>query len=218
MNKIVMSGVRPTRIELLKLKKRQVLARKGHDLLEEKLDAMVIASSHYFERYQMQKEKMVIDIRTAFSRLVEAEMTSGHDGLREVAGAVREMEDIRMDTRVIMGVKVPLISIPETLHIPGQGRGYSYTGTSALVDETAECFEGVIKAALALAELEDTIRRLEQEIIRTRRRVNALENILIPRLVATEKYIGMHLEEREREDLFRRKRTKQVIREKAESS
>jgi V/A-type H+-transporting ATPase subunit D len=76
-------------------------------------------------------------------------------------------------------------------------------------------FERVIRIALALAELEDTVRRLEQEIIRTRRRVNALENILIPRLAATEKYIEMHLEEREREDMFRRKRTKQVMREKA---
>ncbi len=131
MNKIVMSGVRPTRIELLKLKKRQVLARKGHDLLEEKLDAMVIESSHFIERYHMQKEIMNMEIKTAFSRLVEAEMMTGRDGLREVAGSIREMEEIRMDTRVIMGVKVPLISIPETLHIPGQGRGYSYSGTSS---------------------------------------------------------------------------------------
>jgi V/A-type H+-transporting ATPase subunit D len=211
-------GIRPTRIELLKLKKRQALARKGHDLLEEKMDAMVLENSRFIERYRQQKEKMNMDIRTAFSRLIEAEMVMGRDGLREVAGAIMEMEEIQMETRVIMGVKVPLISIPETLHMTGQGRGYSYTGTSVLVDETADYFERVIKNALALAELEDTIRRLEQEIIRTRRRVNALENILIPRLAATEKYIEMHLEEREREDLFRRKRTKQVMREKAESS
>lgn len=218
MNKIELGGVRPTRIELLKLKKRQVLARKGHDLLEEKLDALVIENSRFIERYHLQKEKMKMDVRTAFSRLVEAEMTTGRDGLREVAGAIREMEDIRVETRVVMGVKVPLISNPETVHIPGQGRGYSYSGTSVLVDEAADSFERVVMNALTLAELEDTIRRLEQEIIRTRRRVNALENILIPRLAATEKYIAMHLEEREREDLFRRKRTKQVMREKAESS
>ncbi len=217
MNKIAISGVRPTRIELLKLKKRQVLARKGHDLLEEKLDAMVIECSHYIDQYHHQKEKIHNEIRTAFSRLIETEMTTGRDGLREMAAAVREIEDIPMDTRVIIGVKVPSITIPETLHVTGKGRGYSYMGTSALVDETADGFERVIQIALSLAELGDTVRRLEQEIIRTRRRVNALENILIPRLAATEKYIEMHLEEREREDMFRRKRTKQVMREKAGS-
>lgn len=212
MSKLAISGIRPTRIELLKLKRQEVLAQRGHDLLEEKLDAMVMEFFRYLDSYIHLKRQAQESVDDALNALSEAHLVIGRNKLEEVAGSARKMEDIPMYTRSIMGVRVPGIDLPESLR-SYSGRGYSYLGTTSHVDEAAAAFERSARVMLELAELEGTVRRLALEIRNTRRRVNALENILIPRLQATRRYIEMHLEEREREDLFRRKRTKSLIQE-----
>jgi V/A-type H+-transporting ATPase subunit D len=83
--------------------------------------------------------------------------------------------------------------------------------TSAKLDEACDKFRNLLMDILKLAEVEGTIERLAIEIEKTKRRVNALEHIFIPRLKATEKYIEMQLQEREREDFFRRKRIKAIM-------
>jgi V/A-type H+-transporting ATPase subunit D len=90
-------------------------------------------------------------------------------------------------------------------------RGYSLIGTSARIDEVARRFEEELNVVVEVAEREATLHRLAAEIQRTSRRVNALEHVTLPRLLAQSRLIGMILEEREREDLFRLKRVKQKI-------
>ncbi|HUU75535.1 MAG TPA: V-type ATP synthase subunit D [Methanoregulaceae archaeon] len=206
------SGIRPTRIELLKLKKQELLAERGHDLLEEKLDAMVIEFFRYVDTYKNLVEKAQDKIDCATKELSESKMILGSNRLEEISLSAQKMVDIPMDTRSVMGVRVPRITMPESIKAHPQS-GYSYLGTTARLDEAATSFEEAVRIILELAELEGTVRRLALEIRSTRRRVNALENILIPRLQATRRYIEMHLDEREREDLFRRKRTKKLIQE-----
>jgi len=208
LSKKIISGVRPTRIELLKLRKREILARKGHDLLEEKRDAMVMEFFRMIDEYWERQEQLERDLERAYEQLLEAQMVMGYASVGEISHAVPEMAEITMELRPIMGVKVPVIKEPETLRGTAE-RGYSYVSTSAAFDEAADSFESVMKHVLRVAETETAIRKLAQEIERTKRRVNALENILIPRLHETQKYIEMHLEELEREDIFRRKRTKE---------
>jgi len=212
MTKLAISGIRPTRIELLKLKRQEMLAQRGHDLLEEKLDAMVMEFFRYLDSYIHLKRETQESVDDALAALSAAHLVIGRNRLEEVAGSAQKMDDIPMQTRSIMGVRVPWIEVPKSLRSYSQ-RGYSYLGTTSHLDEAAASFEDSAKAILELAELEGTVRRLALEIRNTRRRVNALENILIPRLQATRRYIEMHLEEREREDLFRRKRTKSLIQE-----
>jgi V/A-type H+/Na+-transporting ATPase subunit D len=206
-DKKIISGTRPTRIELLKLRRREILAQKAHDLLDEKLDAMVGEFLAMVEEYQNTRESLNHTIRGAYGSLIEAQMVMGTTGVQESAHLVYEMADVPMSVRHVMGVKVPLVQVPSTIVRSGE-RGYSLTGTSALVDETAARFEGVLRDLLILSEKEVTLRRLSLEIEKTRRRVKALENVLIPRLKETQKYIEMHLEELAREDLFRRKMVK----------
>lgn len=210
MSKLAISGIRPTRIELLKLKRQEVLAQRGHDLLEEKLDAMVMEFFRYLDSYIRLKREVQESVDRALDALSAAHLVTGRNRLEEIAGSTPKMDDLSMDMRSIMGVRVPGIVVPETLRTYSR-TGYSYLGTNTHLDCAATLFEHSTRKILELAELEGTVRRLALEIRNTRRRVNALENILIPRLKATRRYIEMHLEEREREDLFRRKRTKNII-------
>ncbi|MBP1927528.1 V/A-type H+-transporting ATPase subunit D [Methanolinea mesophila] len=204
-------GIRPTRIELLKLKRQEVLAQKGHDLLEEKLDAMTIAYLSYRQPYLRQKELVNKSLENALRTLGRAEMFMGLTSVEMIAHSIPGIPDIPMDTAKVMGVSVPRIPLQEKRPGTSSGLGYSILGTSAVLDEALEKFENLLGELLRLAELEGTITRINREMKRTRRRVNALEKIYIPQIQATHRYIEMHLEEREREDQFRRKRTKQLL-------
>ncbi|NKQ39452.1 MAG: V-type ATP synthase subunit D [Methanosarcinales archaeon] len=212
MGKNILSGVRPTRMELLKLKKRKILAQKGHDLLEEKRDALIMEFFKRIKNYRKDKAELEIEIKKAFETLIEAQMVIGYTGLEESSYSVNEMKDIEMKVRNITGVKVPLIEKMEFLR-ESKERGYSFVSTSAKLDEAANSFENVVKNILRLAESEGSIRKLAQEIEKTKRRVNALENILIPKLGNTQNYIKMHLAELEREDFFRRKKIKSALKD-----
>ncbi|MCQ8894517.1 MAG: V-type ATP synthase subunit D [Methanolinea sp.] len=201
------SGIRPTRIELLRLRKQETLAQRGHDLLEEKLDAMVVAFLGYRQAYLEQKYRVREAYRSARAALDRAEMVAGTVTVDEVAQSSPPLPEIPLGTRLVMGVRVP--SLPAG-PLPVHQQGYGLLGTSSTIDTASRKFEELTREIIVLAEREGTARRLSQEIQRTRRRVNALERILIPRLQATRKYIEMHLEEREREDQFRRKRIKHI--------
>jgi V/A-type H+-transporting ATPase subunit D len=212
MSGAVIRSIRPTRIELLKIKKQLLLARRGHDLLEEKLDALLLEFLRNIEVYRKEKAGVRESLSRAVRYLDDTTMVMGSRTVEEIALCTPEMPDIPMDSRVIMGVGVPRIEVSEAA-AGGKMSGYSYLGTTTRLDETVAAFQSVTAELLRLAEREGTVRKLAEEIKVTRRRVNALEHILIPRLEATRQYIEMHLEEREREDLFRRKRTKQLLME-----
>ena len=109
-----------------------------------------------------------------------------------------------------MGIPVPFIERKSVARGP-LGRGYSLPSVSNRIDATAEAFEGLLDLVIELADSEMRLRRLAEEVGRTTRRVNALDNVLIPRLAAQRDYIQMILEEREREDLFRLKRVKMKL-------
>jgi len=205
----VITSIRPTRMELLKLRKRRVLAEKGHDLLEEKRDALVMEFFKLIEARRTLKKELEEKIKRAYESLIEAQMIMGFSGLESASYSVTEMADVTVDTKNIMGANVPIIE--ETPLREGKERGYGYAGTSVKLDEAASYFEEVLKHVLKLAEKDGAISMLAQEIEKTKRRVNALENVFIPKLSATQNYIEMHLEEMEREDFFRRKRIKALL-------
>ncbi|HJJ43355.1 MAG TPA: V-type ATP synthase subunit D, partial [Methanocorpusculum sp.] len=114
---------------------------------------------------------------------------------------------INLKSKNIMGVVVPKIeaqSVKKSL----TNRGYGVLGTSAAIDEAADAFEELVECIILSAELETTMKRLLDEIESTKRRVNALEYKVIPELVEARNFIKMRLDEMEREELFRMKRSK----------
>ncbi len=206
----VIEGINPTRMELLSIRKRKKLAEKGHKLLSEKRDALVVQFFDIIKDRNTLRERAERDLRKSYMRLVEAQMIMGQEGVEDATGSIPALGDVPMKTVNIMGVHVPKVEYDA---IPSQSGKplYGYIGTSAKLDEATQKFRGLLIDILKLAEIEGTIERLAIEIEKTKRRVNALEHIFIPRLKATEKYIEMQLQEREREDFFRRKRIKAIM-------
>jgi V/A-type H+-transporting ATPase subunit D len=127
--------------------------------------------------------------------------------VRSVAFTAKESPEISLSGKNIMGVVVPKISstgVKKTL----LERGYGIIGTNSYIDETADSYEDLVEKIITAAELETTMKRLLDEIEKTKRRVNALEFKIIPELIAAMKYIRFMLEEMERENTFRLKRVK----------
>ena len=205
----IIEGVKPTRMELLRIRKRLELAEKGHKLLEDKRDALIERFFKSIKRRDEIKREVEDILSKAMQALIEAEMIMGVDQVRISAKMVGKIREIRFLRDNIMGVKVPKID-RENLDLRAEGF-YSFTGTCIRLDEAKKLFEEALRKLIDLAEIDGAVKALALEIEKTKRRVNVLENVLIPKLQATRKRIEMLLEEREREDFFRRKRIKAIM-------
>lgn len=203
-------NIQPTRGELLKLKRRIELAERGHELLQEKRDALVTEFFDNIDLLRNRREKTSEKLEEAFQALIETKVAMGTSKLKEAASAATRDLEIDVGSRNIMGVNVPVVEAEE-IERKNTERGYSIHQTSAKLDGAANKFEEALKAIFELAESEKTVRLLAQEIEKTKRRVNSLEHVLLPRLKDNREYIEMRLEEQEREDYFRLKRMKQKI-------
>ena len=205
----IMEGVSPTRMDLLDIRKKLVLAEKGHKLLEEKRDALV---EKFFGMIHTRNElvkELDHDFKESFQSLIQAQMLLGEKKVEEISYVTPELGEIDIDTDNIMGVKIPKMN-QENITADIQP-SYSFIETCSKLDDAQQDFRHLLKKLIKLADLEGGIKSLAVEIEKTKRRVNVLENNLIPKLLATRKYIEMQLEEREREDFFRRKRIKALM-------
>lgn len=205
----VMAGVKPTRMELLKIRKRTLLAEKGHKLLSEKRDALVSEFFDVIEGRNELKTELITKLHKAYLSLIEAQMIIGRDKVKNISKSIPSTPDLEIETANIFGISVPKITPPKLSNDPE----YGLATTTVRLDTASSKFKGVLTKVLQLAEVEASIERLAIEIEKTKRRVNALEYIFIPKLKATIKYITMQLEEREREDFFRRKRIKALLKD-----
>ncbi|ADP78038.1 V-type ATPase, D subunit [Methanothermus fervidus DSM 2088] len=206
----IMEGVNPTRMELLKLKQREKLAVKGHNLLKEKRNALIMEFFNLLDRIKGMRKEIEEELQDAFKDLMEAYIHTGDAKVKKAAMAVQESVSVDIDSRSIMGVVVPLVDA-ESKERSMVERGYGLFDTSAKIDEVAKKFEKLIPKIIELGEVEKSIRLLAGEIESTKRRVNALEHIIIPKLKNTIKYIEMRLEEMERENFVRLKMIKRSM-------
>jgi V/A-type H+-transporting ATPase subunit D len=210
-----MMAVSPTRMGLLRLRRRIALARKGHDLLREKMDALVMEFFEVLRRIYEAREKAFEQLARAHSQLSLCLASWGTLETEQAAREARKGVFLETSVRYVMGVPVPVAEVGETVRT-SLGRGYSLLSPS-LLDRASEEFERALKLLVEVAELEETARALAGELERTRRRVNALEYILIPRLEASLKFIAMRLDEMEREHFFRLKRIKALLERREEA-
>jgi len=206
-------SVSPNRMELIKLKQRTALAQKGHDLLKDKMDALVMELFDTLRRIQESRAKAMEQLRKSYSALSNCMAVLGTVETMQAARQTRKEVQIEVSTRNIMGIQVPTVEIGETER-NALTRGYSLHLTSSSLDIAAKELERALRLLIGLAELEETAFAIARELERTKRRVNALEYILIPRLKDAMRFIMMRLDEMERENFTRLKRIKAILEER----
>ncbi len=203
----ILPGTKTTRMELLALKNRMKLAERGHNLLREKRDSLIMEFFNTIAEIKEAREKVDKSLTESFSALTQAKMIMGPARVIEFAYASKFEADLKISTRSMMGVRVPVLSVEQhSSELP-----YSLSDSSTKFDVMSEKFKEALKAIVRLAEIESTVKRLALEIERTKRRVSALETVVIPRLDATVRFVKLALEEREREDFVRLKMVRDWI-------
>ncbi len=202
--------ITPTRMELLRLRKRVALAQRGHDLLKEKMDALVMEFFGILKRIRGARERALQQLSVAHRSLSVCFAVMGTIETFQASKEVRKELQVGVSTRSIMGVVVPSLEA-ERIERDALTRGYSLHMTSSTMDNASKEFEKALGLLIELAELEESARALARELEKTKRRVNALEYIVIPRLEGTIKFISMKFDERERENFSRLKRIKAMI-------
>jgi len=204
---MALRDIKPTRSELIDLKRKIKLSERGYKILKMKRDGLIL---EFFKILANAKDSRG-DLLRKYDRAVEmmalANTVEGAIGVKATAFSVKEVPQITVKSKNIMGVVVPQIESSKVKKSLSE-RGYGVLGTTTVIDETASAFEDLVEAITLNAEVETTMKRLLDEIEKTKRRVNALEFKVIPELTAARDFIKMRLDEMEREELFRMKRTK----------
>jgi V/A-type H+-transporting ATPase subunit D len=203
--------VRPTRSELLERKQQITLAEQGMDLLKQKRDALLIEFMSVMDETLRLSSDLQRTTNEAQYSLAIAKAVDGVVSVRSAAFATRGEITIDMTGTKIMGIAVPVVTKGESPVRTSFTRGYAITGVSSRIDETADKFERILDVIIEYADIETRLKRLGEEIQKTNRRVNALEQITVPALREQVAYIRMALDERAREDLFRLKKVKKKI-------
>lgn len=205
--------VNATRMELLNTRAKIRLAQKGHDLLKEKMDALVIELYAIKDEVHQAQKKIEEELAIAYQSLAKGEMIIGPDKIRDLAQYAPAVLEIRTETVSIMGVKSPRFIVKE-VEKEGEGIFYGLTSSSAQLDRAILYFRKTLRTLMIIAEKMTLLEKLASEINKTKRRVNALNYILLPRLRQTATFIASTLEEQERETFSRLKRVKAILESK----
>jgi len=199
--------IKPTRSELMKLKNRIKLARSGHKLLKKKRDGLILEFFEVLKRIRSIRKELAAKYKDAHSKVDMARVMDSDLELHSLALAIKDQPEVTVTTKNIMGVVVPKIdsSIQKKKLMD---RGYGLMSPSIPAMEATSAYEELLEYILLAAEVETSLKRLLSEIDRTKRRVNALEFEVIPKLMRVKSFIELRLEEQERETIFRTKRIK----------
>jgi len=201
--------VKPTRSELLKLKKQIKLAKSGYSLLKKKRDGLILEFFEILKKVKNLRAELVEEYKKAVRKISIARILESDLNIKSTAMAISKIPEVKLAKKNIMGVVVPKIESQE-LGKNFLERGYGLF-SSAATNEAAEAFEKVVEKSIAAAEVETTMKKVLNEIEKTKRRVNALEFSVIPSMEKIGAFIRLRLEEMERENIFRLKRIKKKI-------
>jgi V/A-type H+-transporting ATPase subunit D len=213
---MVLGQYKPTRSQLLLVRKTKKTAERGHRLLKLKRDALIVEFFRVLDRAKTMRSNLVEKYAVAEQRIAIARAVEGAIGVKSAAFAVLEKPTIDLKTRNVMGIVVPRIE-SRAVRKKIEQRGYGIIQTSARIDEAAEAYEDLVENVIVAAEIETTMRRLIEEIEKVKRRVNALEYRVIPELKLTEAWIRQRLDEMERDNFMRLKRFKRISETRAGS-
>jgi V/A-type H+-transporting ATPase subunit D len=188
-------NVRPTRLELLRTRRRIVLAKKGLNLLKLKRSALIA------EFFQLSKQALQLrgdlqkKIARGYASIRMAEMMEGPTRLENISMLLPQIAAVKVSSKNVMGVKTPKVDAGSYAPVDP----LSILDLPTPIHESVQEFQGIYRVVLDIAEKENALRRLLYEIEKTKRRASAIENVLIPRLQQTVRIIKFRFDELERD-------------------
>lgn len=199
--------IKPTRSELINLKRRIKQTQNGYKLLKMKRDGLFHEFRTLLSEMISAKQELSKTYQLALQRINLASAVEGGLAVKSAALASSTHPEVEVQRRNIMGVVVPSVE-GTNLRVDIEKRGIGLIGSSPYIDEAADSYGKLIEKVVNAAEMEATLKRLLAEIESTKRRVNALEFKVIPEMEEARDFIQLRLEEMEREETFRLKRFK----------
>ena len=207
--------ITPTRMVLNQLKGRLRTARRGHKLLKDKRDELMRQFMDIVRRNRELRRKVERELTEAFAALGVASAVMSPEMLEQSLLYPRQKVVLEMGFKNVMSVNVPVYDFKTQNADPGDIFPYGFAQTSGELDDAMTALSRVFEDMLELAQVEKTMQLLAQEIEKTRRRVNALEYVMIPELQENIKYIAMKLEENENATKVRLMKVKDMVLQKA---
>lgn len=206
--------VRATRMELQQLRKRAALARRGHKLLKDKLDELMRQFKILIAEYMGARQRIEVELREAYREFMFARASMRREALSDALDYPGAVAVVKSSTRKVMNLTLPVFDVS----MEGGIHNYGMLDTTPELDASLEVFARVLPGIVRLAGQEKAIGILASEIDRTRRRVNALEYILIPELEGAVSVIRLKLEEIERGNLTRLMKVKKMAEAKRDAA
>ena len=196
-------NIKPTRMGLLLTKRKLKLASKGHKLLKQKQDVLIMEFFNVLREIKRLRKEVAAKIIFAQKSLSRAQALQGTADIERVFNSLTDDVVITFKQRNIMGVKIPEIDEIKTDY-----HWYSYLDSNVELDNAVVLYREMFPSLMKLAERQLALNRIAEDIKKTKRKVNALEYIIVPRLEAVKEMISFKLEEQERENFTRLKKIK----------
>lgn len=200
-------NVNPTRMELLKLRRRIAIARRGHKLLKDKQDELMRTFMELIEKLKHTRQTVEKSLQDATTQYILNKALLGEEAIEQLWQGLQAEVEVAWTMEPLMNLQLPRYQV----NLKEQDISYGYLDTTLALDQMIEQYKKLLVQLVTLAEQEKVIKLLAEEIGKTRRRVNALEYILIPNLIETMRYITMKLTEHERGTVTRLMRIKDIV-------
>jgi V/A-type H+-transporting ATPase subunit D len=204
-------AVNPTRMELTRLKGRLKTARRGHKLLKDKRDELMKQFLEIVKQNRALRIKVEEALIRAGKSFTVASAAMSPEFLEEALLYPKQSVALEFDYKNIMSVNVPVYEFKTSNEDPSEIYPYGFATTLGELDDAVLALSEILPDLLQLAQIEKSVQLLSQEIEKTRRRVNALEYVMIPQLEETIRYIVMKLDENERGNLSRLMKVKDMM-------
>ncbi len=202
-------NVNPTRMELSRLKLRLKTAIRGHKLLKDKSDEMIRQFMLFIKENKRLREEVESELSLALKEFMLARAISEDTSIEEAVAMPAFDIELNTFSKNVMSVQVPELSLKEIN--TDELYPYSFLTITSELDRSIMVMSGLLPKLLRLAEVEKTCNMLADEIEKNRRRVNALEFVMIPDIQETIKFITMKLDENERANTIRLMKVKSMI-------
>lgn len=208
-------NVNPTRMQLSKLKKQLKTAVRGHKMLKDKRDELMRQFLELVRENKELRERVEAQLKDCNDHFVNASAVMSKQSLDASLMSPKQQVSIETSSSNVMSVDIPVFSWDTRTSSEGDIFPYGYAFTSFELDDAVMSLNDLLPDMIKLAQLEKSCELMSAEIEKTRRRVNSLEHVMIPRYQETIKYISMKLEENDRSSRTRLMKVKDMLLDKA---